>query len=69
MEKPEEWTCTMTMGIKEVRMMYDHTCYSIETWPGAPIRPYEEQEYLRIINMRLFAMIQEYNFTHLDTDK
>ena len=70
METPdEEWWCEMKMGIKEARMMYNHICYSIEVWPGSPRRPREEQEYLKILQMRFFAMIQEYNYTHLDTDK
>ena len=35
MEAPEEeWMLTMHMGIDEVRMLYDHICYSIKIWPG-----------------------------------
>lgn len=70
MESPDnEWRCEMKMGINELRIMYNHICYSYETWPGYPRRPLDEQEYLRIMKLRLFAMIQEYNFTHLDSDK
>lgn len=65
MEAPEEeWMLTMHMGIDEVRMLYDHICYSIKIWPGAPARPAEEQEYLQILKTRLFAMIMEHT---LDT--
>ena len=65
MEAPEEeWILTMNMGIDEVRMLYDHICYSIKMWPGAPARPAEEQEYLQILKNRLFAMIMEHT---LDT--
>ena len=65
MEAPEEeWMLTMHMGIDEVRMLYDHICYSIKMWPGAPARPVEEQEYLHILKNRLFAMIMEHT---LDT--
>ena len=60
-EQLEEWACTMTLGIDEVRMLYDHTCYSIKMWPGAPARPYEEQLYLDTLKKRLFAMIMDYN--------
>jgi hypothetical protein len=62
MEDPsEEWSCVMTLDIDEVRMLYDHTCYSIQMWPGAPARPYEEQIYLDILKKRLFAMKMDYN--------
>lgn len=70
MEHPDEdWYCEIKIGIQEVRMMYSHTCYALDMWPGSPARPADEQEYLRILKMRLFAMIQDYNFTRLDTDK
>ena len=55
----------MTMGIDEVRAMYGVFDYAYETWPGAPKRPYEEQEYLRYMKNRLFAMILEYNIGSL----
>tara|TARA_B100000902_G_C26900212_1_gene711728 strand:- start:387 stop:587 length:201 start_codon:yes stop_codon:yes gene_type:complete len=60
----EEWMLTMHMGIEEVRFLYDHVCYAIQTWPGSPARPPEEQEYLMILKTRLFAMIMEHT---LDT--
>ena len=60
----EEWMMQITMGIDELRLLYDHVCYSIEMWPGAPRRPYEEQEYLIFLKARLFAMIMEYNLEH-----
>ena len=66
MEAKEEWSCTLTLGIKEVRMMYDHFDYSIKMWPGSPARPREEQELLDIMKKRMFAMIAEYNYTEID---
>jgi|TARA_B100000073_G_scaffold86266_1_gene67040 hypothetical protein len=65
MEAPEEeWLLTMYMGIDEVRALYSHICFAIETWPGSPRRPAEEQEYLLVLKTRLFAMIMEHT---LDT--
>ena len=52
----------MHMGHDEVRMLYNHICYAIQTWPGSPARPAEEQEYLQILKTRLFAMLTEYTF-------
>jgi NADPH-dependent 2,4-dienoyl-CoA reductase/sulfur reductase-like enzyme len=51
----------MTLGIDEVRMMYDHLDYSIRMWPGSPARPYEEQIWMDILKKRMFAMMMEYN--------
>ena len=62
-QSTDEWACTMTLNIDEVRAMYDHFCYAIETWPGAPRRPADEQIWLDIMKKRMFAMIIEYNFT------
>ena len=60
-----DWYCSMNMGIDEVRLMYQHVCYAIETWPGSPACPPEEQEWLLMMKSRLFAMMTEYAFTEL----
>ena len=59
-----QWHVEITMGIDEIRAMYSVFDYAYETWPGAPKRPYEEQEYLRYMKNRLFAMLLEYNMDH-----
>ena len=61
-EHQDEWVMEMHMGHEEVRMLYNHVCYAIQTWPGSPARPLEEQEYLQILKTRLFAMLTEYTF-------
>tara|TARA_B100000902_G_C26764463_1_gene647261 strand:- start:325 stop:528 length:204 start_codon:yes stop_codon:yes gene_type:complete len=58
----DEWIMEMHMGHSEIRMLYDHICYAIQTWPGSPARPAEEQEYLLVLKSRLFAMLSEYIF-------
>jgi hypothetical protein len=65
----EEYDFTMFIRIEEIRILYSHVCYAIETWPGSPRRPAEEQEYLKSFKNRLFAMIADYSFSELDTDK
>ena len=65
----DEYDFTMYVRIEEIRMLYNHICYAIETWPGSPRRPAEEQEYLKTLKNRLFAMLADYAFTELDTDK
>lgn len=65
MPDEEEWLCTMTLNIEEVRAMYDHFDYAIKMWPGSPARPADEQVWMDIMKKRMFAMIQEYNFDKL----
>tara|TARA_B100002019_G_scaffold209999_1_gene182596 strand:- start:463 stop:711 length:249 start_codon:yes stop_codon:yes gene_type:complete len=62
-EQTDEWLMQVFMGIGEVRLLYNHVCYAIETWPGSPARPAEEQEYLMHLKQKLFAMICDYQFT------
>ena len=66
MPETDEWACTLTLNIQEVRAMYDHFDYSIKMWPGSPARPAEEQEWLDIMKKRMFAMIADYNYTEID---
>ena len=59
----EDFLMQIFMGIDEIRVLYSHVCYAIETWPGSPAGPPEEQEYLMNLKQRLFAMICEYQFS------
>ncbi len=67
-DTPEEgeYDFIMYIQIEEIRMLYDHICYSIQMWPGYPARPAEEQEYLVQLKNRLFAMLADYNFSNID---
>jgi len=68
-EDPSGYTFQMFLSIEDVRSMYSHVCYAIKTWPGSPARPPEEQEYLMKLKTQLFAMIADYSFTELDSDR
>ena len=59
----EDFLMQIFMGIDELRVLYSHVCYAIETWPGSPARPPEEQEYLMSLKQRLFAMMCEYQIS------
>ena len=63
---PDEWYCSVNMGIDEVRAMYSHLVYSLQMWPGSPARPAEEQEFLIAMKEKYFAMLMEYNFSEND---
>ena len=62
----EEWGCNFDMGINDVRLLYGIVCYALETWPGSPRRPPEEQEYLKYLRTQLFAMLADYSFTRIE---
>jgi len=66
---PEDYDFELCLTVQDVRMLYNHICYGIETWPGSPRRPPEEQEYLKYMKHQLFAMLADYSFTELDTDR
>jgi hypothetical protein len=63
----EEWYCEFKMGIHDVRSLYSSISFALETWPGSPRRPLEEQEYLIQMKQQLFAMLAEYTFTHIES--
>tara|TARA_A100001035_G_scaffold251746_1_gene223839 strand:- start:386 stop:586 length:201 start_codon:yes stop_codon:yes gene_type:complete len=61
-EEYDVWTCDLTMDYVGLRLLYDHICYAIEVWPGAPKRPVEEQEYLLHLKTQLAAMIFQHQY-------
>ena len=44
-------------------------CETIRLWPGAPARPYEEQEHLRILRDELYKGVLDYKFRYMDVDE
>ena len=60
----DEWHAMFAMDIHTLRMFYNHICYSIEKWPGAPARPVVEQEFLLDLKTQVFGMIMEYNLNN-----
>ena len=62
----DDWVCQMEMDVHDVRALYEVICYAIETWPGSPRRPREEQVYLKHLRSQLFAMLADYSFTRPD---
>tara|TARA_B100001741_G_C16499294_1_gene573830 strand:- start:486 stop:686 length:201 start_codon:yes stop_codon:yes gene_type:complete len=66
MESKDEWGCHLDLSIDDIRALYSVIDYALQTWPGAPARPVEEQEYLHFMKKQLFAMIADYTFTHVE---
>ena len=48
-------------------MLYNIVCSHIEMFPGPPVRPIEELEYLKYLRNRLFAMMSDYNYTEMQS--
>ena len=54
-----EYDYNLFLKIEDVRMMYDHICYSIRMWPGSPARPAEQQVDYHQMKTFLFSMLCE----------
>ena len=59
-DEQDDFWVDWSMHIGEVKMFHVHLCYAIETWPGSPRRPVEEQEFLKFMRSKTFAMLMEY---------
>ena len=66
MHNPDEWRANFELDINAVRAMRDHLEYALKMWPGAPARPYEEQEFLIRMRDTMAACALDYNFTHME---
>ena len=62
----DNWHVTIKMSIEEIRLLYGHVCFALESWPGSPKRPQEEQEYLLNLKSRLASMMMQYSYDMLD---
>jgi len=67
MEGDDSYSYNINLNQQGMRMLYDHLCYSIEVWPGAPRRPAEEQDMLKTLKMQVFASLLENNFENYGT--
>tara|TARA_B100000287_G_scaffold167460_1_gene158009 strand:+ start:826 stop:1107 length:282 start_codon:yes stop_codon:yes gene_type:complete len=59
-----EWWVQLKMDAKEVRLLYSMICFYLSNYSGAPGRPPDEENYLKFLKGELYKMIQDYNFTH-----
>ncbi len=56
---------SVDLTIEDIKLMYHCVQETIKYWPGAPARPYEEQEHLWYLRDSLYRMILEYRFENL----
>ena len=61
---PDEWFCTMNLTIDQIRGLHNSLSYALRMWPGSPARHPDEQEFLKYMIDRMFAMMMEYNFEY-----
>ncbi len=57
------------IGIQDIRSLHGIVTYAINTWPGYPARPVEEQQYLLYLKSQLHAMMLDYTFAQPDAKK
>ena len=62
----EEFEGTLHLDINAARHLRELLKYFIETWPGSPARPPEEQEFARVLQSTVNQIILEHNYVYLD---
>jgi len=61
-EDPSDWRAEIVMDYEDVKRLYSLLLYTEQMWPGAPARPYEEQEFIKHMKNVMFSMIADYTF-------
>ena len=65
MQNPQEDSrFDFTYDINGIRMMQGVIDYAIEVWPGAPKRPYDEQEFLWYMRDQLRRCVLEHTLNN-----
>ena len=59
----QEFDYQVNLTISDIRLLHHSVLETIKYWPGAPARPYQEQEHLWYMRDSLFRIIMDYNFT------
>ena len=67
-EDDQPFEGSLHLDIHAARALRDLLEYFIKMWPGAPARPYEEQEFSQALLKTVNQIILEHNFTYLDHD-
>ena len=50
------------LSIHDIRLIHYSVQEAIKYWPGAPARPYEEQEHLWYLRDEMFRCLMEHSF-------
>jgi len=64
-EEDYDYDFTVNLKIEEIQLLYYCVQEAIKYWPGAPARPYEEQEKLWEVRDNLYRMILEHKFNSM----
>ena len=67
-ETEYEWEGTIRLQIEAVYALRSVLKYCLETWPGAPARPAEEQEFLFTMIELMNRLALEHSFYILDPE-
>ena len=69
MEEHNEDVYQLAFDINGVYALKGIIDYSLETWPGSPLRHAQEQEFLWYMRDLLNKCVMEHSFYNLDIDK
>ena len=60
--EPGEWKGEIVMSYEDCCRLYSLLCFAEEVWPGAPRRPYDEQDFIKHMKNLVFSMKADYVF-------
>ena len=69
MEEQQDNHFEIAFSIHGIRALKGVIDYALEKWPGAPARPYEEQEFLWYMRDLMNKCVMEHTFQNLELDK
>ena len=52
----------ISLRIEDIRLLHHSVQETIKFWPGAPARPYQEQEHLWYLRDSLYRILLEHQF-------
>ena len=64
-----EWEGSLHLPIHAVHQLREMVRYCIQTWPGSPARPAEEQEFAQVLLLSLNQMALEHSFEFIHQEK
>lgn len=56
---------SIELNIEDIRLLHHCIEETIKYWPGAPARPYEEQEHLWHLRDSMYRIMLDYRFNEL----
>jgi hypothetical protein len=64
-EEQDQYDYMVALTIDDIRLIHHSVQETIKYWPGAPARPYDEQERLWALRDNVYRMMLDYQFREM----